>query len=330
MLKKLLVVPALMILILPEGSAQITVVTGKPIAEIFTDFHFNFNDTAKHTGFDLNRAYLGYQFLPEGNLSGKIIINAGSPDDLAEGSLSRRYAYFREASLTWSNDKFFVTSGITSTKLFEFQQKFWGKRYIAKPYQLINGYGFVADIGVVAEYKFSEFVRADLSFMNGEGYCNLQADENIRSSLGVTITPKENLVFRIYGDIQRREDLWQPLFLVFAGYKNPLLTIGGEISYKSNTDLIRGHHTWGISGTCGINVTEKTEIFGRYDFISSVIMPGDDIKWNYLNDGSIFIFGVQHTFSPNVKIALDYQGKSPYSDYGIASDLIYLNLLFLF
>ncbi|MDQ1296580.1 MAG: hypothetical protein QG611_558 [Bacteroidota bacterium] len=330
MIKKLLAFPALIILFLSEGSAQVTETTGKPIAEIFTDFHFNFNDTAKHTGFDLNRAYIGYQFLPEGNLSGKIIINAGSPDDLAEGSLSRRYAYFREASLTWSNDNLFVTIGITSTKLFEFQQRFWGKRYIAKPYQLINRYGFVADIGVVAEYKFNEIIKADLSFMNGEGYGDLQADENIRSSIGVTITPVENLVFRIYGDIQRSEDLWQPLFIGFAGFKNSLLKIGGEVSYKSNTDLIRGHHTWGISGTGGINVTEKTEIFGRYDFISSVIMPGDLIKWNYLNDGSIVILGVQHTFNPNVKIALDYQGRYPFSTGEQGTDLIYLNLLFIF
>ena len=160
----------MIILFLPDGLAQTTDQTGKPIAEIFTDFHFNFNDTTKHTGFDLNRAYLGYQFLTEGNLSGKIIVNIGSPDELAEGSLSRRYAYFREASLTWSNDRLNISFGITSTKLFEFQQKFWGKRYIAKPYQLINNYGFVADIGVVAEYKFSETIKADLSLMNGEGY----------------------------------------------------------------------------------------------------------------------------------------------------------------
>lgn len=330
MIKKLLVVPALLILLLPEGSAQITETTGRPIAEIFTDFQFNFNDTSKHTGFNLNRAFLGYQFLPGGNLSGKIIINVGSPDDLAEGSLSRRYAFFREASLTWSNDKLIISMGITGTKMFEFQQKFWGKRYIASTYQSINGYGFVADIGVVAEYKFSDKIRADLSFMNGEGYCNLQADENIRSSIGITITPFENLAFRIYGDIQRQEDLCQPLFVVFAGFKNSLFTIGGELSYKSNIDLIRGHHGWGVSSTGGINVTEKTEIFGRYDFISSVIMPGDVTKWNCLKDGSFAIFGVQHIFSPNVKIALDYQGRYPYSKAGQATDLIYLNLLFIF
>lgn len=183
---------------------------------------------------------------------------------------------------------------------------------------------------MVAEYKFNEIIKADLSFMNGEGYNNFQADENIRSSIGVIITPSENLAFRIYGDIQRTMDIWQPLFIAFAGFKNSLLYFGGEVSYKSNTDLIRGHHTWGISGTGGINVTEKTEIFGRYDFISSVIMPDDLIKWNYLNDGNFVILGVQHTFSPNVKIALDYQGRDPYSKVGRVTDLIYLNLLFIF
>lgn len=330
MIKKLLTVPVFVLLFITDGSAQVTETTGKPIAEIFTDFHYNFNDTAKYTGFDLNRAYVGYQFLPVGHLSGKIILNVGSPEDLAEGSLARRYAFLREASLTWSNDKLIISMGITGTKIFEFQQKFWGKRFIANTYQSINGYGFVADIGVVAEYKFNDIVKADLSFMNGEGYCNLQSDDNIRSSVGITITPLENLAFRIYGDIQRRENLWQPLFVVFAGFRNSLLTIGGEVSYKSNIDLVRGHHVWGISGTGGINITEKTEIFARYDFISSVIMPDDLVKWNFLKDGIFAIFGVQHKLSPNVKIALDYQGKYPYATSGFVTDMVYLNFLFTF
>lgn len=330
MIKKLLAVPVLLLLFIIEGSAQDQGTSGKPIAEIFTDFHYNFNDTSKYTGFDLNRAYLGYQFLPGSNLSGKIILNIGSPEDLAEGSEPRRYAFFREASMTWSNEKLIISMGITGTRIFEFQQKFWGKRYIANTYQSINGYGFVADLGILADYKFNEIFRADLTLMNGEGYSNLQADNNIRTSIGFTVTPSENIAFRIYGDIQRKEGIWQPLFIAFAGFKNSLVTIGGEVSYKSNIDLIRGHHVWGLSATGGINISEKTEIFARYDFISSVVMPNKILKWNYLKDGSFAIFGIQRTISPNVKIAIDYQGRYPYSSSGTITDLVYLNALFKF
>ncbi len=329
-MNKKLSVLAVLYLIIQSIYGQTKEFQGKPIAEIFTDFHVNLSDTTEKTGFGLKRAYLGYQFLPEGNFSGKIIINIGTPEDLASGSEPRRYAYFREASLTWSQENLTITMGITGTKIFEFQQKFWGKRYLARPYQSINGYGFVADLGVTVDYIINDLIKTDLTIMNGEGYSNIQLDNNIRTSLGVTLTPGEKFEFRFYGDIQRVEGLWQPVFVGFAGYRSELLSIGGEISYKSNIDLVEGHHAWGISATGGINLNKKTELFARFDFVSSIVMPNDIMKWNYKTDGSFFIVGVQHTFSENVKAAINYQGRYPYATDGQISDLLYLNALFKF
>jgi hypothetical protein len=329
-MKNLLLVSFLFILLNQAAFGQAEETYSRLITEIFTDFHVNFNDTTKHTGFDLNRAYLGYHFLPGGNLSAKIILNIGSPEDLAEGSNPRRYAFFREASMIWSNDDLTITMGITGTRIFEFQQKFWGKRYIANTYQSINGYGFVADLGVAVDYKFNEIVRADITLMNGEGYSELQLDNDLKSSLGITITPTETIALRIYSDIQHQYGLWQTVFVGFAGFKNDLITIGGEISYKSNIDLENGHHAWGISATGGLNVTKKIEIFGRYDVSSSVIMPADIIRWNYLKDYSFVVAGIQYTLSPNAKLALNYQGRYPYSSSNMSTDLIYLNVLFKF
>jgi hypothetical protein len=329
-MKKLPYVLVVSLIICRAAYAQTTESSGKPIAEIFTDFHFNLIDTAKHTGFDLNRAYLGYQFFPGGNLSAKIIVNAGYPDDLAAGSTSRRYAFFREASLAWSNDKLTVTMGMTGTRIFEFQQKFWGKRYVANTYQSINGYGFVADLGVAVDYKINTIFKADMTLMNGEGYSFLQSDDNLKASLGMTITPTENIAIRIYGDIQKQKELWQPVAIGFIGFKNEHLTIGGEVSYKSNIDLNKGHHAWGVSATGGINLTEKIEVFGRYDYSSSVTLTGDLLPWNYLKDGSFAIAGAQYAVSPDIKFAVNYQGTFPNTASSMITDLIYLNALFRF
>ncbi|HNY14157.1 MAG TPA: hypothetical protein PKI12_01365 [Bacteroidales bacterium] len=303
---------------------------GKPITEIFTDFHINFNDTSKHTGFDLNRAYLGWHFIADGKISAKVIINIGTPDDLAPGSTPRRYAYCREASLIWTGEKLTFSAGITGTRIFEFQQRFWGKRYVANTYQSINGYGFIADLGFVIDYKFNDTWKADISVMNGEGYSNLQQDENLRTSIGLTITPPSGLAFRIYGDIQDSGGLWQPVGVIFAGYKNKLITIGAEVSYKSNIDCNRGHHVWGISSTGGINITERLELFTRYDYSTSVITGNDTERWNYLNDGSFLVTGIQCTLSPYSRIALNYQGKFPYSEIQTGTDMIFINALFKF
>ncbi|HBC79588.1 MAG TPA: hypothetical protein DEO60_16140 [Bacteroidales bacterium] len=303
---------------------------GHPTTEIFTDFHLNLNDTSKTTGFGLNRAYLGYNFTPDDHFSGSVIINAGNPEDLAPGSIPKRYTYIREASLTYSNDKLKIAFGITGTRLFEFQQRFWGKRYVANTYQSLNGYGFVADLGIVIDYQISDILKADFTLMNGEGYNNCQLDNSLRSSAGLTLTPDNGLAFRIYGDLTRDNGLWQPMFLGFAGFKNEKVTIGGEITYKSNLDLNQGHNAWGISGTGSVSLAEKTEVFARYDFSKSALARGDIQRWNHFRDGDFLVLGIQYTFNKFVKIALDYQGIYPDDPTVSRSEQIFINALFKF
>jgi hypothetical protein len=303
---------------------------GKPIAEIFTDFHYNINDTTKTTGFGINRAYLGYNFIPAGDFTAQIVLNVGSPDDLPAGSVHHRYSFFREASLAWNKDKFNITFGLISTRMWEYQQRFWGKRYVAATYQALNGYGYVADMGVSIEYKFSDIVKADFFLMNGEGYSELQLDNNLKSSASMLITPDSHLAFRFYSDLSKPKGVWQNTLVGFAGYKNDLFTIGAELSYKSNLDITAGHDAWGISGTGTVSVYKQTEVFVRYDYSTSVTVPGDPMQWNYRKDGNFVIGGIQYTFSQNVKVALDYQGTNPYNPDKQNSDAVYLNATFKF
>jgi len=329
-MKKILPVLVFTLLIFQAGHSQSIEPTGKPITEIFTDFHLNLNDTSGHTGFSLNRAYIGYQFMPDGKFTGKIVLNVGSPEDLAPGSAPHRYSFFRDASLSWSDGKLSITGGITSTKMFLFQQTFWGKRYIANTYQSLHGYGMVADLGLVVEYKFNDIVTADYTLMNGEGYSEIQLDNSLKNSLGMTITPNNNVAIRLYTDIIREDGIWQTLAIAFVGFKNDHFNIGSEFSYKSNMDLIKGHHVYGVSSTGGVNLTKKAEFFMRYDYAASVRVPGDALPWNNMNDGSLLIGGVQFTLSPNVKIAFDYQGKYPYEVTSGKVGLLYVNALFKF
>lgn len=303
---------------------------GKPITEVFTDFHYNLKDSLKTTGFGLNRAYLGYNFLPAGNFSGTIILNIGSPDELAPGSVSRRYAYFREASFTYARNNLTIAFGITGTRLFDFQQRFWGKRYVANTYQSINGYGYIADLGVALDYKLNDIWKGDITVMNGEGYSDLQLDNGVKTSAGITFTPVKQIAVRIYGDIENPKNRWRYTFIGFAGFKNDLITIGGEISYRSNLDSEPGHNAWGISGTGGITIFKKTELFARYDYSASVILPGEGAHWNWLNDGRFVVFGLQYTFSDNVKMALNYQGTYPYNNNKQDTNAIFVNALFKF
>jgi hypothetical protein len=305
-------------------------IQGKPIAEIFTDFHYSINDTSKTTGFGINRAHLGYSYRPEGKYSATIIVNIGTPEDLSAGAFSRRYAYFREASIAYTDDHLTINFGIAGTRIFDFQQKFWSKRYIGAEYQAIYGYGSVADLGLVIDYRINDLFKVDFTVMNGKGYNNIQYDNSLKTSAGLTITTQNRISFRFYGDIMKPHGITQATLIGFAGFKNDFLSIGAEASYKSNLDLVTGHDGWGISGTGAVNISEKTEIFLRYDYATSVAPQGSSVHWNNLLDGTFMISGLQYTFSPNLRMALNYKGNYPYSTVRQNTDAIYLNLHFKF
>jgi hypothetical protein len=330
-MKDVLLASLVLILTSVPVRSQIIENSGKPIAEIFTDFHYSLSGLPKTTGFSMTRAQFGYNYFASENFSALIKVEIGKPEELAAGSKERRYAFYREASISYNKDKLNISFGITSTRLFEYQQKFWGKRYVADTYQSINGYGYVADLGLSADYKLNDIVEFDIALMNGEGYSNIQLDNNLKSSLGITVTPSGNLAFRAYGDILKTSGLWQTTLIGFAGFKNEKITIGGEISYKSNLVLSAGHNAWGFSGTGAVSLTKKIEFFTRYDYSTSVVVPGDALQWNLSKDGSFLITGFQYTFNKFVKVAIDYQGGFPANkNYGTFSDLIYFNSVFKF
>jgi hypothetical protein len=329
-MKKTFVTSAFFFLIFFALSSETIDNQGKPTAEIYSDFHYNFGSPGKTTGFSINRAYFGYNYVADENFSAAVKVEIGTPEDLVTGSKPRRYAYYREASINYSKGNLSLTMGITGTRLFYYQQNFWGKRYIANTYQSLNGYGYVADLGMVADYKFNSIIDFDFTLMNGEGYSNLQLDNNLKSSLGVTITPIKQLAFRLYGDLMKQPGSWQTTLVGFAGIRTDYFTFGAEISYKTNLDLTDGHDAWGISGTGAVSLTKKAEFFTRYDYSTSVIVPGDATEWNYKKDGTFLISGFQYTFNKIVKIAFDYQAAFPFDASKSVSKLIFLNALFKF
>jgi hypothetical protein len=329
-MKKTLLTTFVLILTSATLSSQNIENSGKPTAEIFTDFHYSLDQNLKTTGFSINRAYFGYNYIADENFSAKIMLNIGNPDDVLPVTEPRRYAFFREASISYSKNKLNLLFGMVSTRLYDFQQKFWGKRYVANTFQAINSYGTVADLGIAADYKFSDKLDVDVTLMNGEGYLKVQLDNNLKSSMGITVTPTKELAIRVYGDMTKMQGVPQETFVGFAGFKNNKVTIGGEISYKSNLDLVQGHHAWGFSGTGAMSLTKKIEFFTRYDYSTSVIVPGDATQWNLAKDGKFLINGFQYTFNKIVKIALDNQATFPADKTRSISDLILINALFKF
>jgi hypothetical protein len=309
-MKRLFLIIAIIISYSTISYSQSEVPGGKPIIEVFTDFHVSLNQVNTNAaGFSLNRAYFGYHYAIDKNFFAVLILNIANPEDLAKGSKARRYAYFREASMNYTNERLSLTMGMIKTNLFMFQQAFWGMRYLAKPFQELNGYGLDSDLGLAAKYKFSDMFEADLSLMNGEGGGNLQLDNNLKASAGLNFSPSKVIYFRAYDDIMKNNGLLQNTFMFFSGIKTDRYFIGADFNYKTNLDTLNGHNAWGISATGGYNISDKWMIFARYDYSTSVIPDVKTEKWNFNKDGSYVISGIQYSVSKSVRIAVDYQGK---------------------
>ena len=315
------------ILLLPLVSfSQNEQPSGKPVIEIFTDFHSPLKkDNSSTTGFAVNRAYFGYNYIIDKNFSTEIILNLGSPDDLAKGYRARRYAFFREAAFNYNKNGFSVTAGMIKTTYFMFQSTFLGMRYLSKTFQDLNAYGYDSDLGFAAAYKFSDTFQADFSVINGEGGGSLQMDNNLKYCSGLTIQPARNFVIRLYDGIMKNKNVVQNESLVFSGFKNEKFFIGAEFDYKTSLDTISGHNGYGLSATGGINLTRNLMFFSRYDFASSVKLAGEANGWNYGKDSQFAIIGFQYTVSKSLRLALDYQARFPDDKTKSSTQMIFIN-----
>lgn len=305
---------------------------GRPTTEIFADYHYySTKDTSSSTrsGFGLNRAFLGYIYQPAGNITATVLLNIGSPSELSADEKERRYAHFREASITWTGQKLTMSFGMTPTRSLLFQQKFYGKRYIADNFEAINGFSTVADLGFSADYIINDVFKVDFTFMNGEGYNKMHIDNSIKSSVGLNIVPIKKGLIRLYADFDHPAGVWQQLYIGFLGYKTEKYMIGGEVAYKTNPDKVEGHNSWGWSATGSVKTSEKTEVFGRYDYTASNKV-NEELPWNYESDRQFFVAGFQYTFNDFFRIALDYQGTYPLSDILWSADGVFLNAHFKF
>lgn len=277
----------------PKGSAIITV---------FGDAVVGFADGEMNAmGFNLERAYLGYQYQLNGNWKAKVVYDMGKGDDAS----LQRMGYVKNAEIDYSKGRWGVNMGLTSTAQFGVQEKFWGHRYVYKSMMDQCKWGSSADMGIKASFKAAEWLSADLSVFNGEGYKKLQSDDQLLYGLGVTMHPLNNFTIRLYGDSKTAKDtVSQHNIAFFVGYKTNAFRIGAEYNMQLNHGNTEGRQLQALSVYGAVAVGEHGEVYARYDRGTS---SADD-SWNYNQDGQTAIVGYHHqankifSFSPNVRL----------------------------
>jgi hypothetical protein len=284
---------------------------GTAFAKIYANYHLEFDRTDREVAFEITRAYLGYKRNLDSHFSAIVEVDIGSPNDESPYSRLKRYAYFKNAGVTYRNHRLQLGFGLNDIYQFKLQEEFWGYRYIQKSFQDEYKFGSTADIGFLARYELTERFLADVSILNGEGYNQLQLDNKFKYAAGLTFTPVPLLVTRIYSDITFK-DVTQSTLVLFLGLrKAERWSLGGEYVYKWNMNETKDHDSWGISTYGTYIINKKWNLFGRFDKLVSVTLFGEDYGWNLANDGSSLVTGIQFTPIDNVHFALNYKDWYP-------------------
>ncbi|OYT15619.1 MAG: hypothetical protein B7C24_12010 [Bacteroidetes bacterium 4572_77] len=282
-------------------------VNGKPIARIFGNFHTGINEGANPMAFELRRVYLGYQFDLGDHFSTKIQLDIGSPNDVVDDELKKRFAYFKNAYLQYKKGKIKVQFGIISTAQFKAQEQIWGHRYIQKTVIDLNKMGSSADLGMAVYYKATDYLSFDLGLLNGESYGSIQNDSALKLAFGTTIKPIKGLQLRFYGDVVQKTET-QINWVNFISYNwNNKFLVGFEYDLQYNYKNRKNNNLYVWSAYVSYNFLEKWQIFGRYDHTESNILEQELDPWRWNKDGEAIITGIQYQLNKHIKFALDYQ-----------------------
>ena len=281
---------------------------GKAIVQVFGNFHTGLGAESDDRGFELERSYLGYGYKLGNGLSVKGVMDIGKSSDVSD---YQRIAYIKNAMVSWETGNLTLNGGLISTTQFNFQEKFWGYRYIMKSFQDEYKFGSSADLGISAAYRFADWISADAIIVNGEGYKKIQKNEGLNYGLGVTLTPVKGFQIRLYGGLNEcgeegKRDTGN--LAAFAGYKHEKFTIGAEYNYMMNASYNEDADQSGYSIFASVNLLKEISLYVRFDDLYS------KNDWNKVKDESAAILGIQFKLGEYVKIAPDFRMAMPKAD----------------
>ena len=296
---------------------------------VYTNFHHELSKNEESgTAFEIRRAYMGVKRDISKHFKAEIKLDIGSPGDVSNYSLLRRFAYFKTAAIFYQNSGISFGFGLLDMEQFKLQERFWGYRYIYKSFQDEQQYGHSSDIGAFAGYKFSDNYSADVYITNGEGASRTQNDKQFKYSFGFTAKPIKGFTTRIYADLLKKETNGSTVSL-FTAYKlKNKWRIGLEGVYKLNEKDKKGFNRYGGSVFSSLQINPRWACFARYDLSLSNIPKPFTTPWNLDDDGSAMILGFEFKAHERVNLSLNYQDWFPYANNLKDTEYLFFNIEF--
>lgn len=295
--------------------------SGRIIARSFFDYSKGFGSVNNESGFDITRAFLGYNYQISPRLQAQVVIDGASGKN-DKGNLE---VYLRNAFIRWQDKGFDISVGEIGLLQFSLQENYWKHRYVLKLFQDLNKMAPSVDLGITAQYKFNRFLSADISLTNGEGYKKIEQNKSNRYAVGLNIKPIKNTIFRIYADIYNDgEDMRDALpekvidgkysdqksIALFAGYQNSVISAGAEYNRVFNKGFIQDKDYYGYSFYTSGKIADRWRVYGRYDWMGSKTPDSFKSPWNNL-DGQLAIVGVEYQPVKQLKISPNFRNINP-------------------
>ena len=90
-----------------------------------------------------------------------------------------------------------------------------------------------------------------------------------------------------------------------------MFRIGAEYNYYWNYANVNNNDLFGLSIYGSYEMTERFEIFARYDNLESNTLNGAVDPWHLSKDGQAYITGIHYVPVKNIALSLSYQGWKP-------------------
>ena len=167
--------------------------------------------------------------------------------------------------------------------------------------------GDSADAGANLKNTVSDNLTIDAQVLNGEGYKNLQSDNQFRGGAGITYNT-DDISFRVSRDMIPRsmygDDYDAQYINTFAAiYSGSNITLGGEYNLRENTSFVVDNTSTAFSVYGSLDIGNDVSIFGRYDLSDSE--DANENQWNIDNEGELTIVGIEKQMTKGVKVALN-------------------------
>lgn len=278
---------------------------GKVILTTFANMYSGFGAANDERGFELERAYIGYQYSFNNGLSMQAVADFGRSKEVND---MQRIGFIKNAWVRWQRNGWDLSGGLISTTQFKTQEDFWGKRYVMKSFQDEYKFGSSADVGMSVAYQFCDRFSADVIAVNGEGYKKIQFGNGMQYGAGVTVRPADGMMVRLYGSYDEaagRGTKGKVNLASFVGYAKKGYSVGAEFNYQMNTDYVEGQQQNGVSVYATIPAGKKVNVFARWDRLDS------NNRWNLAEDGMTTMAGAEVNLGKYVKVTPNIRLKTP-------------------